>query len=52
MTLTRWDPFKDLIQIQERMNRMFEDSLVRSRGDDDPGTSPEQAAEALRHSHT
>lgn len=38
MTLTRWDPFKDLIHIQERMNRMFEDSLVRSRGDEDPGS--------------
>ena len=40
MTLTRWDPFKDLIQIQERMNRMFEDSLVRSRGDEDPEAAP------------
>jgi HSP20 family protein len=39
MTLTRWDPFKDLIHIQERMNRMFEDSLVRSRGDDDPSAA-------------
>ena len=36
MTLTRWDPFKDLIRIQERMNRMFEDSLVRSKGSDAP----------------
>ena len=33
MTLTRWDPFDDLIRIQERMNRMFEDSLTRPRGD-------------------
>jgi len=32
-TLTRWDPFKDLLRIQERMNHMFEDSLVRSRGE-------------------
>ena len=38
MTLTRWDPFKDLIHIQERMNRMFEDSLVRSRSDESPGS--------------
>lgn len=37
MTLTRWDPFKDLIHIQERMNRMFEDSLGRSRDDEKPG---------------
>ncbi|MFQ5720406.1 MAG: Hsp20/alpha crystallin family protein [Acidobacteriota bacterium] len=33
MTLSRWDPFEDLTRIQERMNRMFEDSLGRTRGD-------------------
>lgn len=38
MTLTRWDPFKDLLRIQERMNRMFEDSLVRSGGDPQTGS--------------
>jgi HSP20 family protein len=27
MTLTRWDPFNDLLRIQERMNRMFEDTV-------------------------
>lgn len=32
MTLTRWDPFDDLLRIQERMNRMFEDSLSRTPG--------------------
>ena len=30
MPLTRWDPFDDLGRIQERMNRMFEDSMTRS----------------------
>lgn len=35
MTLTRWDPFDDLIRIKDRMNRMFEDSLTRPRGDRD-----------------
>lgn len=41
MTLTRWDPFKDLIRIQERMNRMFEDSLGRtgSEGEASPTAS-------------
>lgn len=29
MTLTRWDPFHDLVRIQERMNRLFEDSMRR-----------------------
>jgi HSP20 family protein len=36
MTMTRWDPFNDLLRIQERMNRMFEDSLVRSREGGEP----------------
>lgn len=30
MTLTRWDPFRDLLSLQERMNKLFEDSLARS----------------------
>lgn len=31
MALARWDPMKDLISLQERMNRLFEDSLLRSQ---------------------
>jgi len=31
MALVKWDPFRDLISIQDRMNRMFEQSLSRSR---------------------
>ena len=31
MTIMRWDPFKDLVDLQERMNRLFEDSLRRFR---------------------
>ncbi|MFQ5669029.1 MAG: Hsp20/alpha crystallin family protein [Acidobacteriota bacterium] len=31
MTVTRWDPFNDLLRIQERMNRLFDDSLSHSR---------------------
>ncbi len=30
MVITKWDPFKDLISIQERMNRLFEAALSRS----------------------
>ena len=33
-TLTRWDPFRDLVSLQERMNRLFEDSLSRSKTTD------------------
>ena len=31
MTSNRWDPFKDLISLQERMNRLFEESLSKSK---------------------
>ena len=29
MALTRWDPFRDLETLQERMNRIFNETLVR-----------------------
>ena len=32
MALIRWDPFRDLLSLQERMNKLFEDSLVRTPG--------------------
>jgi len=25
-TITRWDPFRDLVQLQDRVNRLFQDS--------------------------
>jgi len=31
MTITRWDPWRDLITLQEKMNKLFEDSLLRSK---------------------
>jgi len=37
----RWDPFRDLLSLQERMNKLFEDSMVRSTsqiGDASEGT--------------
>ena len=30
MSTIRWDPFRDLLSLQERMNKLFEDSPVRS----------------------
>lgn len=30
MAMTRWDPFRDLVSLQDRMNKLFEDSLARS----------------------
>lgn len=31
MSVTRWDPFRDLLALQERMSRLFEQTLSRSR---------------------
>ena len=33
MAIVRWDPFQDLISLQERMNRLFEQTLDRSQGE-------------------
>jgi len=40
MTISRWDPFRDLMAIQERMNRLFQDTMARQRGQEtlDTGT--------------
>lgn len=32
MPTSQFDPFRDLITLQERMNRLFQESLARSRG--------------------
>jgi hypothetical protein len=34
MAVVKWDPFRDLISIQARMNRLFEQTLSRSRGEE------------------
>lgn len=34
MAVVKWDPFRDLISIQDRMNRLFEQTLSRSREDE------------------
>jgi HSP20 family protein len=31
MGVVKWDPFRDLLSIQDRMNRLFEATLSRSR---------------------
>jgi HSP20 family protein len=36
-TLTRWDPFRDMINLQDRFNRLFGDALTRLPGE---GVSP------------
>ena len=37
MAQTEWDPLKDLIGIQERMNKLFESALVRTNFDAEGG---------------
>ena len=32
MVMKQWNPFQDLSQLQERMNRLFEESISRTRG--------------------
>ena len=32
MAVVKWDPFKDMITLRDRMDRLFEDSLNRFRG--------------------
>ena len=35
MPSSPWDPFRDMSMLQERMNRLFEESLARSRTAED-----------------
>jgi len=35
MTGTRWDPIRDMMTIQDRMNRLFQETLTRQRGEED-----------------
>ena len=35
MAIVRWDPLRDLVSLQERMNRMFEDSYRGAGSSDD-----------------
>jgi HSP20 family protein len=31
--LIRWDPFRDMVSLRDAMDRLFEDSFVRPRGE-------------------
>ncbi len=35
MAIIKWEPFKELMDIQNRMSRLFEDTVSRSRGRDE-----------------
>src|SRR4029453_508729 len=35
MAIVRWEPFRDLLSLQERMNRLFDESFRGTRGSDE-----------------
>lgn len=37
MAVIRWDPFRDVVTLQDRMNRLFDQALSRTRADDEEG---------------
>lgn len=37
MSLVRWDPFRDLLTMQDRMNRLFSDAFSRTAGEEATG---------------
>jgi HSP20 family protein len=37
VAIVRWDPFRDVTTLQERMNRLFDQALSRTRLDDEEG---------------
>lgn len=39
MAVVKWDPLRDLLSIQERMNKLFEQTLSRSRAEEAIGAS-------------
>ncbi len=39
MAIIRWDPFRDMVTLREKMNRLFEDSLAQKGEDKDMMTS-------------
>lgn len=39
LAIRRWDPFGELLSLQERMNRLFEESLLRKPGSAGVGSS-------------
>ncbi len=35
MTVVRWDPFKNIVTLQDRINRLFDDAFPRPTGDEE-----------------
>lgn len=47
MALPRWDPLRDLLSLQERMNRLFEESLVRTQAEAPAGPATTTTADVF-----
>jgi HSP20 family protein len=45
MAIIRWDPFRDMVSLREKMNRMFDD--VFSRPGEDKETAPSSWAPSV-----
>lgn len=37
VAIVRWDPFRDLMTLQDRMNRLFDQTMSRTRADEEEG---------------
>ncbi len=37
MAIVRWDPFRDVMTLQDRMNQLFDHALTKTRADDEEG---------------
>ncbi len=37
MAIVRWDPFRDVVTLQDRMNRLFDQALSKTRAGDEEG---------------
>ncbi len=50
-TITRWDPFRAPTTLQEQINRLFEDSFFRGRGDESALTTWAPAVDIYETEH-
>ena len=47
MAVVRWDPFRDVMSLQDRMNRLFDRALSRTRTDDEEGLTASTSSPAV-----
>lgn len=47
MAIVRWDPFRDMMTIQDRMNRLFDQTLSRTKADEEEGLAASTWAPAV-----